>query len=543
MSSELVVVVDDSLTHLRIMERLAASLGDAVRVRGFVDVESALALCGVQSPALGIVAAASSRLSAAEFICRLHRLDQRAGVPVLVIGGEQDRTAIDRAREAGAADHLLRPFDPAEFRTRAGALLRGMPASQLGPRPGPRVDAEVEEARHAKQEQREQAGLTRAHEALLRVIDFIPVMLCVTGRDGRYMFVNHRFASFVGVRASKLVGKQPSEAHDDSIARCLMDSDARLAGGELPPGSYEEEVVDRDGKRRVLLTTKSLLQGSDGEDAMLVTVWLDISGRKSAELELLAAKEQAEIANRSKTEFLATMSHELRTPLNAIIGFSQVIGGEMLGPIGTPKYAGYARDVLSSAEHLLGIINDILDVSKLEAGKLELSEETVDVFKTVSDLVQLLEVKARAGSVKIGLRCEGGIPPLRADGRKLKQIVMNLLGNAIKFSHSGGAVEIVVANAGGAVAISVIDRGIGMDEHEVALAATRFGQVASAFVRKHDGTGLGLPLAIGLTELHGGTLAIRSTKGVGTTVTVTFPRERSQPLDEADAVAIGAAQG
>jgi len=297
--------------------------------------------------------------------------------------------------------------------------------------------------------------------------------------------------------------------------------------------SSEEEIVDRDGNTRVLLATKAVFHGDDGEDSMVVTVWLDITERKAAERDLIMAKEQAELANRSKTEFLANMSHETRTPLNAIIGFSQVIAGEMLGPIGTPKYIGYAHDILISAEHLLGIINDILDLSKLEAGKLDLAEEVLDLAKMVDDLTLLSEAKARASEIRISLRHEGAIPALRADPRKLKQIVLNLLINAIKFSHPGNEVAIVLRNVVGAVAIDVVDHGIGMDAEEVAVAMTRFGQVASAWTRKHDGTGLGLPLAVGLTELHGGTLTIRSTKGVGTTVTVAFPRERSLPLPEA----------
>src|SRR6202023_3646317 len=134
----------------------------------------------------------------------------------------------------------------------------------------------------------------------------------------------------------------------------------------------EEEIIDRDGEQRVVSASKSVFHGDDGEDSMVVTVWLDITERRPAERDLLMAKEQAELANRSKTEFLANMSHETRTPLNAIIGFSQVIAGNMLVPIGTPKYIGYAHDILVSAEHLLGIITDILDLSKLEAGKLDL---------------------------------------------------------------------------------------------------------------------------------------------------------------------------
>jgi signal transduction histidine kinase len=158
------------------------------------------------------------------------------------------------------------------------------------------------------------------------------------------------------------------------------------------------------------------------------------------------------------------------------------------------------------------------------------AEEVVDPAKTVADLVQLAEAKARASDIAVTLRREGVIAPLLADARKLKQIVLNLLVNAIKFSHPGGKVEIVLRNTDGALSIAVIDHGIGMDDVEVELAMTRFGQVASTWTRKHDGTGLGLPLAIGLTELHGGALTIHSTKGVGTTVTVSFPRERSQPL-------------
>jgi two-component system, cell cycle sensor histidine kinase PleC len=320
-----------------------------------------------------------------------------------------------------------------------------------------------------------------------------------------------------------------------------MEGDERLLAGLPVPSSAEEEIVDRDGNPGVLLTTKALFHDDDGDESMVVTVFVDITQRKRTERDLLAAKDQAELANRSKTEFVANMSHELRTPLNAIIGFSQVISGEMLGPVGTPKYVGYARDILSSAEHLLGLINDILDVSKLEAGKLDLAEEVVDAAKTVADLVQLAEAKARASEISVTLRREGAIAPLLADARKLKQIVLNLLVNAIKFSHPGGKVEIVLRNTGGALSIAVIDHGIGMDDVEVELAMTRFGQVASTWTRKHDGTGLGLPLAIGLTELHGGTLTIHSTKGVGTTVTISFPRERSQPLAHGESESAGGA--
>ncbi|HVH77905.1 MAG TPA: HAMP domain-containing sensor histidine kinase, partial [Stellaceae bacterium] len=191
------------------------------------------------------------------------------------------------------------------------------------------------------------------------------------------------------------------------------------------------------------------------------------------------------------------------------------------------RYVGYARDILASAEHLLGIINDILDVAKLEAGKIELVEEIIELPKAIADLIALVEAKAKAADIKLIARQEGEVPLLRADLRKVKQIVLNLATNAIKFSAAGSEIEVVLRNEAGAAVIAVTDHGIGMDPEEVELAMTRFGQVTGPWTREHAGTGLGLPLAIGLAELHGATLAVASAKGEGTTVTVTFPVTRS----------------
>jgi PAS domain S-box-containing protein len=530
-SSQLVVIVDDSITNLKILERMTSSLGVQTVAKSFVEPNAALGFCSENCPDLVLLGAASAWGEAADFIVRLREDPDGALVPVIVVGSDHDLDCIERARDAGAADHVLTPVDLRDFRIRARSQLAKPRAPPGGNDEIAPADELVEEP-PGEADRRYPEGSRQAYETLLRLIDVIPRMVCVTGRDGRYLLVNLMFATFVGVPASRLIGKRPAEAHGGPLARSLMEADERLLTGKAVPSSAEEEIVDRAGNPCVLLTTKALFHADDGEEAMVVTAFVDITERNRTERDLIAAKEQAELANRSKTEFVANMSHELRTPLNAIIGFSQVISGEMLGPVGTPKYVGYARDILSSAEHLLGLINDILDVSKLEAGKLDLAEDVIDPAKTIADLVQLAEAKARASNIRVAIRREGSIPPLLVDARKLKQIVLNLLVNAIKFSHSGGRVEILLRNQGGALAIVVVDHGIGMDAEEVELAMTRFGQVASTWTRKHDGTGLGLPLAIGLTELHGGTLAIHSTKGVGTTVTVTFPRERSQPAPD-----------
>ncbi|HLI22807.1 MAG TPA: ATP-binding protein, partial [Stellaceae bacterium] len=282
-----------------------------------------------------------------------------------------------------------------------------------------------------------------------------------------------------------------------------------------------------DGERRVLLTTKALLHDAAGRPALVVTAALDITDRKAAELALIHAKEEAELASRSKTEFLANMSHELRTPLNAIIGFSQVMADEIMGPLGSQRYVGYARDICSSAQHLLGIISDILDVSKLEAGKVELDEEEAELANVVRDVLQLVGERARALEIGVDVDLAADLPPLRADPLKLKQVLLNLVTNAVKFSQAGDRVLLSARFDSEGYHVAVADHGIGMDAAEIETAITRFGQVASAWSRRHPGTGLGLPLAIGLVELHGGRLGIESQKGVGTTVTFTLPRERA----------------
>ncbi|HXP06640.1 MAG TPA: ATP-binding protein [Stellaceae bacterium] len=533
MASPRVVVVDNSATNLKILARLASMLGDTAFVQTFADPAAALAACARERPDLVVVAGEMTQLDGAAFIARLHSDPGCAEVPAIVVAAFEERDCIDRALAAGAADHLLSPVDHREFRTRVGNLLRLRDYEQVKRRPAiASLEAVPTQPPPAP---RQTGNFGREHERLLRVIDAVPALVCATDRDGRYIFCNQRFAAFVGMRTSRLIGRQPLEAHDDQLACSLNDLDHRMLGGDDVPTSFEERIVDREGKRCDLLTTKAVYRGTDGDDAMVVTVSIDITARKHAELDLVAVKEQAEIANRSKTEFLANMSHELRTPLNAIIGFSQVMAGEMLGPIATQRYVGYARDILGSAEHLLGIINDILDVSRLETGKLELVEESIELPKAVADLIHLVESKARAAEVRVVVRREGAVPRLRGDLRKVKQIVLNLLTNAIKFSRPGGEVDIVLKSDGGGVTVAVTDRGIGMDSHEVELAMAHFGRVTGPWIRQHTGTGLGLPLAIGLTELHGGTLTIQSLKGVGTTATVAFPASRSERTEGAAA--------
>src|SRR5579872_1378315 len=195
--------------------------------------------------------------------------------------------------------------------------------------------------------------------------------------------------------------RRVSAVSADPYARESMERDRRIMGGLEADGSFEHNVTLPGGEERVVLSSKALLRDAAGRPMLVVTAALDITSRKEAELALIAAKEEAELASRSKSEFLANMSHELRTPLNAIIGFSQVMADEVMGPLGSSRYTGYARDICASAQHLLGIISDILDVSKLEAGKVELDEEAVELPQTVRDVLQLVAERARATDITI----------------------------------------------------------------------------------------------------------------------------------------------
>jgi len=236
-------------------------------------------------------------------------------------------------------------------------------------------------------------------------------------------------------------------------------------------------------------------------------------------------KDGAVAASRAKSEFLANVSHELRTPLNAIIGFSEVIKSEMFGPVGD-RYRAYSTDIFNSGTHLLGLINEILDLSKLEAGQLELHDELVDIAATVEACLNLIKEPARKAGIQLSVFLDFDAPFVRADERRLRQILINLLSNAVKFTPEGGKVRLSTLRVPEGLAIEVSDTGIGITAIDIPKVLTPFGQVDSKISRKHEGTGLGLPLVKHLAELHGGTLSIESELNVGTTVTVLLPAVR-----------------
>lgn len=522
LNRQTVAIVDDRATNLKILERLAKTLGEGVDVKIFDRPHKALDGFRVAPPDLVITDFNMPELDGAEFVRRFRAIPACVDIPVIVITSYEDRALRYQALEAGATDFLLSPVDHHEFRVRSRNLLTlRRQQLQLKER------ASALEQKIQIEAERHKDALKESHELLMRVIDAVPVAVAATDRDGRYVFVNDWFSRRVAKPVNQIIGLTPIELRDDLNAHASMERDRRIVAGIDQPSTFEETVPVSQGKRRVLLTTKALLREPSGRPALVVTASLDITDRKEAELGLIQAKEEAEIASRSKTEFLANMSHELRTPLNAIIGFSQVMAEQHMGPLGSQRYVGYARDICTSAQHLLGIIGDILDVSKLEAGKVELDEDDTELSSVIRDVMQLVGERARSLEVEIGIDIPSSLPRLRADSLKLKQVLLNLITNAVKFSQAGARVLLSARFDEDGFHVAVADEGIGMDQGEIETAVTRFGQVASPWSRRHPGTGLGLPLAIGLVELHGGRLHIQSQKGIGTTVTFTLPPSRA----------------
>jgi signal transduction histidine kinase len=262
----------------------------------------------------------------------------------------------------------------------------------------------------------------------------------------------------------------------------------------------------------------------------------ELRHREKMFTDLLVMKDAAEQASRAKSEFLAAMSHELRTPLNAIIGFSEVIKEQIFGPVGIGKYLDYSKDIHRSGQHLLGLINDILDLAKIESGTHELHEEDIEFEEVIRAAMRLVDQDARKGGLAMQRVIPETLPTIRADRRQLKQILVNLLSNAVKFTDAGGQVTLKAwCRMDIGYVLQVVDTGIGIAPEDIPKALSRFGQIDAGLNRRYEGTGLGLPLTKALVEQHGGSLDIQSEIGVGTTVTVRFPSIRiAAPWRNAD---------
>jgi PAS domain S-box-containing protein len=365
------------------------------------------------------------------------------------------------------------------------------------------------------------------HERGFRRLIEESVQGIVVIQDWRPIYANQAYADILGysspseVLAVKNMRQLVSDPREFDNLQDAIDN----PGQGMFRAQHEFKGVRKDGTV-VWLDNRMSLITWHGRIAILSAVF-DITEQKLAHDRVIESKEQAVASNRAKSEFLANMSHELRTPLNAIIGFSEVLRDELFGPLGQERYQDYANDIHSSGVHLLNVINDILDVAKAEAGKLELSEEVIRVDSLIDGVLRLVRERAQNNDISLILSVPDNLPDLKCDPLKLKQILINLLSNAIKFTLPNGE---VVLSAGitefGEFYFEIRDTGIGMAKEAIPLAMQAFTQVDSSLDRKYEGTGLGLPLVKMLTNLHGGQFDLDSELGVGTTARIRLPAER-----------------
>lgn len=350
--------------------------------------------------------------------------------------------------------------------------------------------------------------------------------------EGYFIDANPAMAQILGYDSVK----ELLESITDINEQFYCDASAREKTLEKVGGEglkdIESRVYKKDGSVIWISESFRPIYGENDTILYYEGTIVDITKRKVIEAALLKAKSHSDMASRSKSEFLANMSHELRTPLNAIIGFSEILKDELFGPLGAEEYKEYSGDIYNSGTHLLQIINDILDMSKIEAGKRELREDLIRIKDVSLVAFKMVKPKADSKSVTLENLISDDLPPLLAEQLAVKQILINLLTNAVKFTHEGGNVKLTTDFSDkGELIFSVSDNGIGMREEDIEKALSAFGQIDGDLSKKESGTGLGLTLVKQLTELHGGRIKVESEVGKGTTVHVYFPAERVHKED------------
>ena len=376
------------------------------------------------------------------------------------------------------------------------------------------------------EQKRAERALRISEENFRNVVENSEIGISI-GIHAEFLFVNDAFARTFGYDSCEdilALGHMRHLIAPHELGRVLGYSKARIEGKPAPT-LYEYEGLKRDGSSVWIQRTARMIDWN-GERVTLGTV-VDVTQRRQVEERLRSALNSAESANRAKSDFLAKMSHELRTPLNAIIGFSEVLGRETFGPLGHPRYNSYVEDIAVSGRHLLEMINDVLDMSKIESGGYEIKPVEANLEVLIAETVQVVRGQLEQQQLDLTMTVASDLPMLFADQRAIRQILLNLLSNAIKFTPPGGKIRIdVTPTASGGIALSVEDTGIGIAEGDLENVLQPFNQGSNAQSTVQPGTGLGLPIVKSLIEMHGGRLIMKSTRGVGTIVTIEFPKQR-----------------
>jgi PAS domain S-box-containing protein len=380
---------------------------------------------------------------------------------------------------------------------------------------------DVEERRRAER------ALSEAEKKYRQIVENAAGGIYQVTPEGQFLSANKAMARILGYDLPEQMLREVRNAHDiyaSSKDRSRFVRELEAAG---TVNNFEAQVFTRDKKKIWINENARSVKDDEGNVLYFEGSLENVTQRKEAELKLREAKVQSDLANRAKSEFLANMSHELRTPLNAIIGFSEIIKNEVLGPLENRNYWEYARDIFDSGKRLLTIINEILDVSRIEAGDRQLNEGSINLANVVKSCVDFMMPKAESGSINIINMVTGNVPNLIGEELAIKQVLLNLLSNAVKYTPGGGRVTIAhEIDSHGQFRISITDTGVGLDEGEIQKALSPFGQVDTSLAREGSGAGLGLTLVDSLMKMHGGRLELFSQKGIGTTATVIFPAKR-----------------
>lgn len=422
-------------------------------------------------------------------------------------------------------DHLADPETPYDciyrLRMQTGdyrwfrAVGKAVSVSGRRPRRMVGMITDIDAERHAAD------ALSLGQARMATLLDNSPSPIYFKDLQLRFVMCNRRFTEVYQVSSEDILGKTSAALHGDAAAQHFIAHDQAVLD--------QRTLIVREEKigAATFLTAKFPVFDGKGKLIGLAGIETEITDRVEVEKAYRAARDDAETANRAKSAFLANMSHELRTPLNSIIGFSDSLLAETLGPLANPRQYEYLNFVKSAGEHLLDVINDILDLSRIEAGKLELEENDVDLSSAISETVQLMSERAKTAGLLLINHIPDDLQRIRADERQIKQVVINLLSNALKFTTRGGRIEVsATVTTGGALEIHFSDTGIGIAQEDLERVQQPFAQIADALTRKHEGTGLGLAIVKSIIAMHGGDFRLESTVGEGTTAIVTIPPSR-----------------
>lgn len=384
---------------------------------------------------------------------------------------------------------------------------------------------ELRRETRARQQVAEQ--LRDSEQRFKDITDIASDWIWETDADDRYVHLSNRFTTVNGTKADDLIGCRRGDLLRRFVASDFVEPHFETIRAREPFTNVTYSIELPDGRQRWFCVSGRPVFDADGNFQGYRGSGRDVTAEKTAEAELIEARDAAQAADEAKSAFLTHMSHELRTPLHAILGFSDTIRRELFGPVGRGEYADYADEIHASGRHLLSMVNDLLDLSKVKDGHWRLREEEVDLAALVDSLARMVSAIADQNGITVRAARPTELPRLRADGRLLKQAVLNLLSNAIKYSETGGTVLLTAAiETSGDCVLRVSDQGIGMAADQVPRLLQPFEQGESVFTRSRDGTGLGLPLAKSFVEMMGGNLHINSKLGAGTTVEVRFPANR-----------------